>query len=50
VQLRVEDVSLVEQVIAIRQLNAGQRREMPVGRDLVQRLRLDIGTRRTGGR
>src|ERR1700722_4537352 len=48
VQLRVEDVSLVERVITIRQGKGGKRREGPARRDLAQLLRLHIGTRRTG--
>jgi integrase/recombinase XerD len=48
VLLRVEDVSLVERVIIIRQGNGGKRREVPIRRDLAQLLRLHIGTRRAG--
>jgi integrase/recombinase XerD len=48
VQLRVEDVSLVERVIAIRHGKGGKHREVPVRRDLAQLLRLHIGTRRAG--
>ena len=45
VQLRVEDVSLIERVITIRQGKGGKRREVPIWRDLAQ---LHIGTRRAG--
>jgi len=48
VQLRVEDVSLVERVVTIRQGKGGKRREVPIRRDLAQLLRLHIGTRRAG--
>jgi integrase/recombinase XerD len=48
VQLRVEDVSLAERVITIRQGKGGKRREVPIRRDLAQLLRLHIGTRRAG--
>ena len=48
VQLRVEDVSLIERVVTIRQGKGGKRREVPVRRDLAQLLRLHIGTRRAG--
>ena len=48
VLLRVEDVSLVEHVIIIRQGKGGKRREVPTRRDLAQLLRLHIGTRRAG--
>jgi integrase/recombinase XerD len=48
VQLRVEDVSLTERVIAIRHGKGGKRREVPVRRDLAQLLRLHIATRRAG--
>ena len=45
---RVEDVSLVERVITIRQGKGGKRREVPIRRDLAQLLRLHIGARRAG--
>ena len=48
VQLRVDDVSLVERVITIRQGKGGKRREVPIRRDLAQLLRLHIGARRAG--
>src|SRR5271169_845654 len=48
VELRVEDVSLIERVITIRQGKGGKRREVPIRRDLAQLLRLHIGTRRAG--
>jgi integrase/recombinase XerD len=48
VQLRVEDVSLAERVVVIRQGKGGKRREVPIRRDLAQLLRLHIGTRRAG--
>jgi integrase/recombinase XerD len=48
VQLRVEDVSLVERVITIRQGKGRKRREVPIRRDLAQLLRLHIGARRAG--
>jgi integrase len=34
VQLRVEDVSLIERLITIRQGKGGKRREVPIRRDL----------------
>ena len=48
VQLRVEDVSLAERVVTIRQGKGGKRREVPIRRDLAQLLRLHVGTRRAG--
>ena len=48
VQLRVEDVSLAERVVTIRQGKGGKRREVPIRRDLAQLLRLHIGSRRAG--
>ena len=48
VLLRVEDVSLAERVVTIRQGKGGKRREVPIRRDLAQLLRLHIGTRRAG--
>ena len=48
VQLRVEDVSLAERVITIRQGKGDKRREVPIRRDLAQLLRLHIGVRRAG--
>jgi len=48
VQLRVEDVSLAERVIAIRHGKGDKRREVPIRRELAQLLRLHIGTRRAG--
>ena len=48
VRLRIEDVSLAERVITIRQGKGGKRREVPIRRDLAQLLRLHIGTRRAG--
>ena len=48
VQLRVEDVSLAERVVTIRQGKGGKRREVPIRRDLAQLLRLHIGARRAG--
>lgn len=48
VQLRVEDVSLAERIITIRQGKGGKRREVPIRRDLAKLLRLHIGTRRAG--
>jgi integrase/recombinase XerD len=48
VQLRIEDSSLVERVVTIRQGKGGKRREVPIRRDLAQLLRLHIGTRRAG--
>ena len=47
-QLRVEDVSLAERVVTIRQGKGGKRREVPIRRDLAQLLRLHIGARRAG--
>ena len=48
IQLRVEDVSLAERVIAIRRGKGGKHREVPIRRDLAQLLRLHIGARRAG--
>jgi integrase/recombinase XerD len=48
VQLRVEDVSLAERVIAIRRAKGGKSREVPIRRELAQLLRLHIGARRAG--
>jgi integrase/recombinase XerD len=48
VQLRVEDVSLAERVVTIRDGKGGKRREVPIRRDLAQLLRLHIATRRAG--
>jgi integrase/recombinase XerD len=48
VHLRIEDVSLAERVITIRQGKGGKRREVPIRRDLAQLLRLHIGARRAG--
>ncbi|MBS3025612.1 tyrosine-type recombinase/integrase [Acidiphilium multivorum] len=48
VQLRVEDVSLVERMVVIRQGKGGKRREVPIRRDLAQLLRLHIAARRAG--
>jgi integrase/recombinase XerD len=39
VLLRVEDVSLAERVVTIRQGKGGKRREVPIRRDLAQLLR-----------
>ena len=48
VQIRIEDVGLVERVITIREGKGGKRREAPIRRDLAQLLRLHIGARRAG--
>jgi integrase/recombinase XerD len=48
VQLRVEDVSLAERVIAVRRGKGHKHREVPIRRDLAQLLRLHIGARRAG--
>lgn len=48
VQLRVEDVSLAERVIAIRRGKGDKRREVPIRRELAQLLRLHIAARRAG--
>ena len=48
VQLRVEDVSLAERVVTIRQGRGGKCREVPIRRDLAQLLRLHISARRAG--
>jgi integrase len=40
VQIRIEDVSLTERVVAIRQGKGGKHREVPIRRDLAQLLRL----------
>lgn len=50
VQLRVEDVSLAERVIAIRRGKGDKRREVPIRRELAQLLRLHIAARRARGR
>ncbi len=50
VQLKVEDVSLAERVVAIRHGKGDRRRELPVRRDRAQLLRLHLGTRRAGPR
>ena len=46
--MRIEDVSLAERVVIIRQGKSGKRREVPTRRELAQLLRLHIGTRRVG--
>jgi integrase/recombinase XerD len=48
VQLKVEDISLAERMVTIRQGKGGKRREVPIRRDLAQLLRLHIATRRAG--
>jgi integrase/recombinase XerD len=48
VQLRIEDVSLAERVVIVRQGKDGKRREVPIRRELAQLLRLHLGTRRAG--
>ncbi len=48
VQLRVEDVSLAERVITIRQGKNGKLREVPIQRNLAQLLQLHIGSRPAG--
>jgi integrase/recombinase XerD len=48
VQLRIDDLSLAERVIAIRHGKGGKHREVPIRRDLAQLLRLHIGPRRAG--
>lgn len=48
VQLRIEDVSLAERVVTIREGKGGKRREIPIRRDLAQLLQLRIGARRAG--
>ncbi|MEX8521131.1 MAG: tyrosine-type recombinase/integrase [Leptothrix sp. (in: b-proteobacteria)] len=48
VQLRVEDVSLMERVITIRCGKGGKRREVPIRRELAQLLQLHVGSRRAG--
>jgi integrase/recombinase XerD len=48
VQLRVEDVRLVERVVTIRHGKGDKRREVPIRRELAQLLRLHIGARRAG--
>lgn len=48
VQLRVEDVSLAERVIAIRRGKGDKHREVPMRRELAQLLRLHMGARRAG--
>jgi len=48
VQLRVEDVSLAERVVTIRDGKGAKRHQVPIRRDLAQLLRLHIGARRAG--
>ena len=48
VQLRIEDVSLAERVITIRNGKGGKQREVPIRRELAQLLQLHIGARRVG--
>jgi len=48
VQLRIEDVSLAERVITIRNGKGGKQREVPIRRELAQLLQLHIGARRAG--
>jgi integrase/recombinase XerD len=48
VQLRVEDISLVERVVTIRHGKGDKRREVPIRRELAQLLRLHIAARRAG--
>src|SRR3954447_8008657 len=48
VQLRIEDVSLAERVITIREGKVERRRELPIRRELAQLLGLHIGSRRAG--
>src|SRR5579863_1711338 len=48
VQLRIEDISLAERVVVVRQGKGGKRREVPIRRELAQLLRLHIGTRQAG--
>jgi len=48
VQLRVEDVSLVERVVTVQHGKSGRRREVPIRRALAQLLRLHVGVRRAG--
>ena len=48
VQMRVEDVGLVERVIVVRRGKGGKRREVPIRRELAQLLQLHLGSRRVG--
>jgi integrase/recombinase XerD len=48
VQLRVEDVSLDERIMVVRQGKGAKRREVPIRRELAQLLRLHVGARRAG--
>jgi integrase/recombinase XerD len=48
VQLRVEDVSLDERIIVVRQGKGAKRREVPIRRELAQLLQLHVGARRAG--
>jgi integrase/recombinase XerD len=48
VQLRVEDMSLDERIIVVRQGKGAKRREVPIRRELAQLLRLHVGARRAG--
>ena len=48
VQMRVEDVGLVERVIVVRRGKGGKRREVPIRRELAQLLQLHLGSRRAG--
>jgi integrase len=48
VQLRVEDVSLDERIMVVRQGKGAKQREVPIHRELAQLLRLHVGARRAG--
>ena len=48
IQLRVEDVSIEERLITIRQGKGGKRREVPIRRALVKLLQLHLAGRRAG--
>lgn len=48
IELRVEDVSFAERIITVRKGKGGKRREVPIRRDLSERLKIHIGERKAG--
>jgi integrase/recombinase XerD len=48
VALQVEDISLTERILTVRDGKGGKRREVPLSRSLARELRLHIGGRNTG--
>jgi integrase/recombinase XerD len=48
VALQVEDISLTERILTVRDGKAGKRREVPLSRSLARELRLHVGGRNTG--